>query len=180
MLAQILVGFVFWQRGFKSSCVSGQGWFILIVQGVEVLRVSVFIVEPLHLEERLHIVCFSSLQGFERTCLFLCPLLVWKYSVSKHNKPHRCCPCILPPDSSRNWLAYKTFFSSLNCMVALGLLEGNEQKANSDDLFPSTRIPDPIEYSVLHICDSTMSLCSFFNLKRNLPWEVAQGDSSPI
>jgi len=53
-------------------------------------------------------------------------------------------------------------------MVVLGLLEGNEQKANSDDLFPSTRIPDTIEYSVLHICGSTMSLCSLFNLKRNL------------
>lgn len=53
-------------------------------------------------------------------------------------------------------------------MVALGLLEGNERKANSDDLFPATSIPDTIEYSVLHICDSTMSLCSFFNLKKNL------------
>lgn len=60
------------------------------------------------------------------------------------------------------------FYRALNCMVVLGWLEGNEQKDNSDDPFPCTRIPDAIEYSVLHICDSTMSLCSFFNLKRNL------------
>lgn len=60
------------------------------------------------------------------------------------------------------------FYHALSCIVVLGLLEGNEQKANSDDLFPCTRIPDTVEYSLLHICDSTMSLCSFFNLKRNL------------
>lgn len=61
-------------------------------------------------------------------------------SVSKaaHNKPHSCGLCVLPPDSSQNWLAYKTFFFSLNCMVVLGFLEGNERKANSHDLFPST------------------------------------------